>query len=350
MTKRTSIKALVFATLALMLNACMPTPDPIPESFIKQFEEGAYPTKDELLKECSDTLEKMPLFYEMSNDYNYCKEYDSSVKLSQVAQKSLDTLMVQINNTDAPTEKDSLNAALMFAATAGDLKSLNKLLEMGADPNAENALHMTALMTAANSIHPDCVEALLNAGATPNIQDAQGLTALMLASNNVLNAQSVRLLIQKGADVNIKAKNGSTALLIATQKDCTQSTYDLIKAGADVNVSDPNSGFTPLLFAASQCNHLSIQFLVDAGAEVNVKSSLDGVTPILITASCAHPDSALILLNAGANPNISMNNGTSIADIMENRKNDPFPFIDEEDENALQKAVFIARARRLFIF
>ena len=256
--------------------------------------------------------------------------------------------MEQIKSSDTPPDKAKLNDALMLASTTGDVQTLNQLLQMGADPNAENLLHMTALMSAANNIHPECVDALLKAGANPNVQDAMGATALMLATRNRLNYQSVRSLIKGGADINAQNKIGITALILAAENECIQCMYDLIKAGADVNVAESTNDLTPLLHAENGSGDpVGIKIQIDAGADVNAKTRNEDITPLHKAMYEFTTDVALLLLNSGANPNVTSKNGETPYSILIEKH---FIGSDGKSINTLYRALISAKARCLFIF
>ena len=337
--------AIVLVILAILIVIphilTIPQPEPISKEYLTELESGD--AWKEHLKFFNDDCQRDKEIAEAgySKERTECLEYASQKGLEQSAQKTLDEAMQNLN----PEQTDSriINLNLMLAATAGDVENLKKLLQMGADPNAQNALHMTALMSAANSGHADCVSALLSAGADPNIQDSAGLTALMLAANFVGNYPAVKLLVDAGANVNLVAKNSATALLIAAQKGCLPCLYVLVKAGADVNVFDAERHFSPLLFAATRGDTDAAMILVDAGADVNA-SSIDGLTPLMASAfSPLESDMLLKLLHAGANPNKSMDDGRNAED-----------FLLEGNlhfgGDIARRALWIARARRLFIF
>jgi ankyrin repeat protein len=98
------------------------------------------------------------------------------------------------------------------------LKTMAKLLELGADPNTLHAQDMTALMCAAKlgtnfgyRAAVDNCELLIKAGAKVNLANTAGETALMLASE-AGNDKLVVLLLKSGADVNALNKVGDSAL------------------------------------------------------------------------------------------------------------------------------------------
>ena len=76
-----------------------------------------------------------------------------------------------------------LGEELLSAVWDGDLAEVERLIEIGADVNAQDDYDMTALMWAANEGYTEIVELLIDAGADVNLQDEYGWTALMVAAN-----------------------------------------------------------------------------------------------------------------------------------------------------------------------
>lgn len=120
------------------------------------------------------------------------------------------------------------------------MKTLNKLLELGADPNVLHAQDMTALMCAAKLASPpgqkaalDICEVLIAKGANVNLVTTAGETALMMASATG-NLKLVTLLIKSGADVNKATKVNETALSYAKRAPSNKTSIisALEKAGA----------------------------------------------------------------------------------------------------------------------
>ncbi len=76
------------------------------------------------------------------------------------------------------------NNALIDAARKGDTATVSRLLNSGANVNAQNngGWRETALMNAAEQGHTDIVNALISAGADVNAQSSIGRTALMFAA------------------------------------------------------------------------------------------------------------------------------------------------------------------------
>ena len=114
------------------------------------------------------------------------------------------------------------------------LKTLAKLLELGADPNVLHAQNMTAMMCAAKlgtsygwKAAVESCEVLIKSGAKVNLANTAGETALMLASG-AGNIKLVNLLIKSGADVNAVNKVGDSALSYAN--NAPENKSDLVNA------------------------------------------------------------------------------------------------------------------------
>ena len=114
------------------------------------------------------------------------------------------------------------------------LKTISKLIELGANPNVLHAQDMTALMCAAKlGSNPgrraavDNSELLIKSGANVNLANTAGETALMLASE-AGNAKLVSLLLSSGAEVNAVNKVGESAMNYANRAQENKS--DVVKA------------------------------------------------------------------------------------------------------------------------
>ena len=101
------------------------------------------------------------------------------------------------------------NTALMFAARSGGLRSLELLVEAGAEVNQTSAFGITATITAIHGGDSDAglVEYLLEQGADPNSADG-GYTALHAAILRG-NGAAVRALLAHGADPNARVERAT---------------------------------------------------------------------------------------------------------------------------------------------
>ena len=114
------------------------------------------------------------------------------------------------------------------------LKTISKLLELGANPNVLHAQDMTAMMCAAKlgtsdgwKAALDNCDLLIKNGANVNLANTAGETALMLASE-AGNSKLVNLLIKSSSDVNAVNKVGDPALSYANR--ALENKSDIVKA------------------------------------------------------------------------------------------------------------------------
>ena len=200
----------------------------------------------------------------------------------------------------------------MYAAAFGNAQQMKLLLKSGADVNAQNAFHATALIWAGG----DAVKSrmLIEHGADVNVHTQQGRTPLMAAAKRNGNADLVRLLFKTGADVNTP---GDTTLIPAAQSGDIEIMRLLIEAGANVNCISPRLGETPLMYAAASDNVEAVRLLLAKGANPNAGlknmtrviggSTLDmGIgkqTPLMWAAPTGSPELIRALIDAGANVN-----------------------------------------------
>ena len=142
------------------------------------------------------------------------------------------------------------NEALINVALMGDVKTVQALLEKGADVNHQSKDGFTALSWASRVGGAAVVQILLENGAQVDLQDKDGWTALMMASREG-HAAVVQALVEKGANVDLQMKDGVTALMTASQKGHKAIVRMLLAHGADLNIQN-NNGNTALALTKTQ--------------------------------------------------------------------------------------------------
>ena len=114
----------------------------------------------------------------------------------------------QVNVND-PLNSATYITALHLACAKDDLKAVQILLGLGADPNAVEATNKTPLHVAAGEAREDAdvCKALIEAGADINAQTTGGETPLMKAIYFGRKA-SVEFLLAQGANVTLQNTEG----------------------------------------------------------------------------------------------------------------------------------------------
>ncbi len=181
------------------------------------------------------------------------------------------------------------------AAKAGRLKSVELLLDAGADVNSGQPL-----AAAAQGANEKLVELLLNRGADPNRRSTGGVTPLQNAARHG-NVEVARLLLNAGADVNARDASGYTALHFAASQPQLEVTVLLLGRGADPNLRDTR-GNAPLHKAIENDRYRLIQLLASKGADVEARDQR-GRTPLTTTAAAGDIEAIKILLATSADAN-----------------------------------------------
>ena len=235
---------------------------------------------------------------------------------------------------------DLMGTALTKAASAGDMATVRKLVEKGADVNEKikDGTGRTALIKAAEKGHIDIVRYLIGKGANVNYKaDMSGDTALedaaaggymdlvgllidkgalvnnggvapLVAAAEKGHADVVRFLIEKGADVNVNNGNG-TALMASATGGYMDIVQLLLEKGANVNV---NVGGTALIFAARRGDTGIVRALIKKGADLNAADST-GYTALSLAEKGGHADTVRVLKDALAKTGKQNTNTTATA-------------------------------------
>lgn len=190
-----------------------------------------------------------------------------------------------------------LKAPLHWAAEQGNTPLLDLLLKAGADPNAEDEHHQTALDWEARGNHVPEVKLLLACHARFAAGTNNATTPLHSAVANS-NTNLMALLLQHGADINARNKQGQTPLLLAHERDDFPVLEFLLAHGANINVMDldgntalhlraasgsdliapPRDPFKPMTDKAPAARSM-MEFLLEHGAHVNA-TNFAGETPL----------------------------------------------------------------------
>jgi ankyrin repeat protein len=191
------------------------------------------------------------------------------------------------------------HTALLRAAECGHERSVEALLEHGANTSLADERGMTPLMAAAEYGHPETIQLLLEHKADTSLVDEQGRTALLVAAENWSN-EVIRLLLKHGADPSLADVNGRTPLMAAAKFSRNENVQLLLEHGADHSLTDVK-GRTALMVAAKYGQSGAMQLLLDRGTDPSL-ADVKGRTALIIATKNWGVETAKLLLEYGANP------------------------------------------------
>uniref|UniRef100_A0A2C9K540 Uncharacterized protein n=1 Tax=Biomphalaria glabrata TaxID=6526 RepID=A0A2C9K540_BIOGL len=171
---------------------------------------------------------------------------------------------------------------LSLAASSNRDAVITHLIKKGADVNGVDSKYgMTPLMYAAMAGNVYTMRKLLKYNADLDITDKWDYSALMLAAQ-FKKYLVVLALIEEGADVNkVSGFDGKSALILATECNCCDTINILLELGADVNYRKPihKRGTTALMIAAKNGFKDAVDTLLYYNADVDLRDE-DGKTAV----------------------------------------------------------------------
>ncbi|GBF72947.1 hypothetical protein PA598K_01226 [Paenibacillus sp. 598K] len=191
-----------------------------------------------------------------------------------------------------------VNEQLIAAAERGDTDEVLRLLEAGADIQAQDESGRTAVVAATYGNHAETVEALITQGADINIRDHL-LNNVLLYAGASGYLDIVRLAIEAGADTKLTNRFGGTALIPAADRGHVEVVQYLLEQ-SDVDIDHINNlGWTALLEAVilgdgGERHQTIVKLLLDHGADPSI-ADREGVTPLAHAQSRGFTEMAAIL-------------------------------------------------------
>ena len=201
------------------------------------------------------------------------------------------TLLVEAGaDVKAPWGWDT---ALHMAASKGDLRMVQHLLDLGADPNAAAENGWRPVHFAAGGTSGATVRCLLKAAQNVDVADYDGRTPLHDAAEYGM-ADCVKALLEMGADVSVVDRSGTTPLLYAlNERGNEASVHRILHLGASTMV-DHQSRETYADCVPScrlkKPNHIMIEMLLAAGSDI-ARANNRGSSPLTWAAARAHTTS-----------------------------------------------------------
>ncbi|XP_046399034.1 transient receptor potential channel pyrexia-like [Ischnura elegans] len=223
------------------------------------------------------------------------------------------TAITSGGDVNLPVDDEDLTA-LHYAAALGDQKTVDALLQVKADPHAEDQFGRTPFYIAACNCNYDCLAVMLRAKADPNAKlnvkregDSvpsifksphskpkksppllwEGSTALHEVSR-ANSPKCVKLLLDARADPNAMDEKGVTPLLLAgagldaSQKEAISKYEEVVKlligAGANGNANNDGMATSALLNAVFLGSLKALKLLMDGKADPSWNSESGGCT------------------------------------------------------------------------
>ena len=212
--------------------------------------------------------------------------------------------------------------ALHWAAHRGDLDTVHRLIDAGANVHVANRYGIAPIWLAAQDGHVPVVEALLSAGADSDTTRGDSGESVVMITARAGHADVLRRLVAHGADVNAKGRiRSQTALMWAAAERHPEAVRVLAAAGADLEARS-STGITSLLFAIRAGDIPTTEALLDEGADITTTAppqqhhedgmpghtdlasiAPGGTTALVLAIINAHWELAAYLVEHGADPN-----------------------------------------------
>ena len=213
---------------------------------------------------------------------------------------------------------------LLYAAY--DFDKTRLMVEKGGDVAAKANDGSTVLWVAAGAANNTrTVQYLVEKGANPSLDLPRDADLLMRASERG-DAQLVQFLLGKGVSASRSSKGGETAIDDAVGHYPDEKVAILLAAGAKVNVKNTfagsvrngpieSTGVTPLMDAAALSDIAAMNAILKAGAQVNAQDDRK-MTALMMAVATDRPEAAKVrrLIDSGADVNIADRNGETALD------------------------------------
>ena len=199
------------------------------------------------------------------------------------------------------------NSILHYAVANGDKDFVDKLIQEGANVNAQNKIGWSVVAEASNTEHLDIMMELIKAKADVNLQRSDGMTPLHMCAGKG-KWEFVQALLDAKAEVNTKYDGDKTPLMSAARNGNLKIVKALLKANADVKARAVHG--TALHESVTNSGLEVVNALIDAKGDLNAQN-FEGETPLWLAARFDKYKKAEALIKAKADVNAKDHSKTS---------------------------------------
>ncbi|XP_062618727.1 ankyrin-3-like [Saccostrea cucullata] len=209
-----------------------------------------------------------------------------------------------------------------IASAFHNVDIVERLLQLGANPNTLTANKSTSLiMAATDDAHNfevnrqagvkrnQTIECLIKYGTKVNLRNNFECSPLHFCIFNKVPRNTIELLISNGADINLCFKSGESLLHTACKLGYDIMVQVLLNKGININLRDTD-GDSPLWNACLNGHEGTVKFLLSNGANINLSND-KGDTALHVACECKHTNIVKCLLDSGADINACNSNGES---------------------------------------
>ncbi len=144
-------------------------------------------------------------------------------------------------------DNNKVSMELTTAGSLGNVESVTRLLEQGADVNTSDANGVTPLIAAAYKNHVEVAQVLIDAGADVNKQDNTKQSAYLISTSDGY-LELLKITLAAGANVHSLDSYNGTGLIRAADRGHVEIVAELLKTDIDINHIN-RLGWTALLEA-----------------------------------------------------------------------------------------------------
>ncbi|KAJ9212083.1 hypothetical protein DTO166G4_6360 [Paecilomyces variotii] len=237
-------------------------------------------------------------------DWSLCLKMDRRVLRVASYSGDLETMNRLIENgAEIDARDDDNETALYSAVKCGQVQAAALLLEKGSDTTVISKKQGTLLEAASRYTSPiEMMKLLIKHGAIVNQAHTEKGGPLGVAAAGQ-DLEKMKFLLANGADINLPQGSWGSPLGTAVAKDCRRSVNFLLENGAEVDISCPRYG-SPLGLAAYDGSLEIMGLLIENGADVNRQGGLFGC-PLGAAAYRGNTKAMRILLKEGAEVNMA---------------------------------------------